>query len=78
LIIACGISKGGFGTIDPLIWLLDLNVNPDSPWESPVKYEAIDAWIIPVRHPSNDPKPQITYEQLKGMIKKIPEELKLS
>ena len=64
LILACG-------TLDYLIWLLDLNVDPDIPWENPIKDEIREAWIISIRHPIRDNNPQATYERLRKSLEKI-------
>jgi len=61
IIIACG-------TIDPLIWLLDLNTKSDLKPEIVIKDNLRGIAIIPFRHPARDTKPKETYNKLKKMI----------
>lgn len=44
-IISCGV-------MEPLIWLLDLKVNPEKPAAEPVKGVSRKIWVIPFRHPA--------------------------
>lgn len=63
MIIACG-------TMDPLIWLLDLQVTVDAPLEKPIRDGTRNVWVIPFIHPSRK-NHKNTYEQLSEMMKKI-------
>lgn len=63
LIIACGV-------MEHLIWLLDLEVNPEAPLDSPVKDEARGAWVIPFRHPARAAGSKI-YKQLKQVVSTV-------
>lgn len=63
LIISCGV-------LEPLIWLLDLKVNPEYPSEHPVRDEARGAWVIPFRHPARAAGKKI-YEQLKKILSMV-------
>jgi hypothetical protein len=57
------------GTLDYLIWLLDLNVNnPEVPPEEVIRDRKRKAWIVPTRHPSHDPNPTKTYERICKLI----------
>ncbi len=60
LIISCGV-------MEPLIWLLDLKVNPEAPSDKPVKDITRKAWIIPFRHPARASGEKI-YNSLKKAI----------
>jgi len=44
IVVACG-------TFESVIWLLDLKVNPDKPYECPVFEETRNIWVIPWVHP---------------------------
>jgi hypothetical protein len=59
------------GTFESVIWLLDLEINPDKPHEKPVLDRRRNIWVIPWKHPArvNNEK---TYEELKEMMEKIP------
>jgi hypothetical protein len=63
LIIACG-------TFDPLIWLLDLDVDPLDPWAKPVIAKRLSAWVVPFRHPTMVNN-RITYSSLKKLCNSI-------
>lgn len=56
------------GTFDILIWLLDLNIEVDSPKEKPVFKKELNSWVIPWRHPSRVNNRE-TYSQLKNLLK---------
>lgn len=58
------------GTFDSLIWLLDLSVNPDSPYEDPIYDSVREAWVIPWRHPGRVNNRE-TYEELSKCFRKI-------
>lgn len=62
IILACG-------TFEPLIWLLDLPVKGDNPYERPIKSKIIDSLIIPWRHP-NRVNNKATYKELKNIFEK--------
>ena len=63
IIVACG-------TFDSVIWLLELEINPDNPYEKPIFDKKRNLWVVPWRHPArvNNKK---TYNGLKEMIAKI-------
>ncbi|MCK9573475.1 MAG: hypothetical protein M0R20_03625 [Candidatus Omnitrophica bacterium] len=63
LIIACGV-------MEPLIWLLNLKVNPEKPAADPIKDLSRKTWIIPFRHPARATGGKI-YNNLKKVLAKI-------
>lgn len=64
IVLACG-------TFDCLIWLLNLSVDPDTPYKNPVRDKASGAWIIPWRHPSRACNKD-TYAELKKVFSRLP------
>jgi len=60
IILACG-------TFEPLIWLLDLPVKGDNPYERPVKSKIFDTLVIPWRHPGRVNN-KTTYAELKDIF----------
>jgi len=64
IIVACG-------TFDSVIWLLDLKVNPDKPYECPVFEETRNIRVIPWIHPGRVDNRK-TYNELKELFSKLP------
>lgn len=64
IIVACG-------TFDSVIWLLDLKVNPDKPYECPVFEEMRNIWVIPWIHPGRVDNRK-AYNELKELFSKLP------
>ena len=69
MIIACG-------TIDSLIWLLDLKTNSDNPFDNPIKDKTKNWWVIPWNHHPSAPgnnfvKRKKIYQELKCIIDKV-------
>ncbi len=64
LIVACG-------TMDPLVWLLDLRVDVRQPLNVPVRDDSREAWVLRWRHPGrvNNRK---SYDELKDLVSRIP------
>jgi hypothetical protein len=62
------------GTMDVLVWLLDLAVKPDEPLAAPCKDTKRNIWIVPSRHPSVDRKPKETYAFLRAKVTRIREQ----
>ena len=60
IILACG-------TFEPLIWLLDLPVKGENPFERPIKSNIIDTIVIPWRHP-NRVNNEKSYQDLKEIF----------
>ena len=57
-------------THDILIWLLDLEVDPDSPNSFPYYSNKNKAWIVPWKHPSMRGEVEATYNQMRDFINK--------
>lgn len=57
------------GTFDQIIWLLNLDLNVDSPFEHLPTYRETGSVVIPWRHP-NRANNRETYLSLKGIIRK--------
>lgn len=66
-IVACGV-------MEPLIWLLDLKVNPEKPADEPIKDASRKTWIIPFRHPARASGEKV-YNNLKKVFAKINDNL---
>lgn len=66
-IISCGV-------MEPLIWLLDLKVNPEKPADEPIKDASRKTWIIPFRHPARASGERV-YNNLKKVFAKINDNL---
>jgi hypothetical protein len=62
-IISCGV-------MEPLIWLLDLKVNPEKPADEPTKGASRRTWVIPFRHPAMGSGESV-YNNLKEVFAKI-------
>lgn len=62
IILACG-------TFESLIWLLDIPVSGDNPYEKPVKSKIIESLVIPWRHPNRVDNKK-TYEELREIFMK--------
>ncbi|MDP8260702.1 MAG: hypothetical protein P9L96_06905 [Candidatus Gygaella obscura] len=62
-IISCGV-------MEPLIWLLDLEVDPEKTRGKPIKDKSGKFWIAPFRHPVRASGEKI-YNDLKKFFAKI-------
>lgn len=61
------------GTFENLIWLLDLDVDPDSPYKKPCLDKLTSAWVVPWVHPSRVNNKD-TYDELKSIFNLITNE----
>jgi hypothetical protein len=64
VIVACG-------TFEPLVWILELEVDPDRPHKVPVYCTSFSTWVVPWRHPGRADNRE-TYNALKVMLAGIP------
>lgn len=55
-------------TVNELIWLLDLQVNPETLYTDPIRFE--NGWVIPLKHFS-ETNIKEAYEELEGLMAKI-------
>jgi len=55
-------------SIDELIWILDLRVNPETPCADPIKFK--NSWLIPLKHFSRTNNAE-AYSELKRLVAKI-------
>ncbi len=62
------------GTMDALVWLLDIPVKPDNPLADPCKDTKRNIWIVASRHPSRDAKPKETYALLRAKVTRVREQ----
>jgi len=64
VILSCGV----WGS---LLWLLDIDVDPQDPWKQPIYSERWGAWIVPWRHPNRSDNKR-SHKELKSMFKQVP------
>jgi len=58
------------GTFNPLLWVLDLKLNPSNPLEQPIYYKKIGSAVVPWRHP-NRANNNKTYLELKEIFRHV-------
>ncbi|GBE39288.1 hypothetical protein BMS3Bbin08_01910 [bacterium BMS3Bbin08] len=61
IIIACGV-------FEILIWLLDLDVDPNEPYKSPIKDNKRNAYVIPWKHPAGRFNNEKSYNALRNIV----------
>jgi len=64
LVIACG-------TWDVLVWLLELEVDPDNLIARPAYSQLVEAWVLPFRHPARTNN-RVSYDDLKKRVAMLP------
>lgn len=64
LVIACG-------TWDVLVWLLELEVDPDNPIARPAYSQLVEAWVLPCRHPARTNN-RVSYDALRKRVAMLP------